>query len=203
MGTNTFPYQQLVAPAEVWVAPVAEAFPDLNDAPAGNWVRLAAKEDLTEDGVTLRYGQTVDVDGSRVLGSTLPQKAFRSRESFEIEFTVKDLGASTLAQALDLAKTVTDTAAGAGTAGNLNFLAERGLSVGERAILVRYDASPDAAADADDFKYQVEVFRAVQMGAPEPNPQKDNPGAVAFTLTALEDASGNFVTVRSQDAAAT
>lgn len=203
MGTGTWPYEMLVAPAEVWIAPVGETFPDLADAPAGNWAKLADKDALAEEGVTLRYGQDVDVDNSRVLGSTLPRKAFRSRENVEVEFTVKDLSAATLSKALDLAKAVTDTAAGAGTAGNLNFVVERGLTVGEKAVLVRYDASPDAVAATDDFKFQVEVYRAVQTGAPEPNPQKDNPGAVAFTLTALEDSSGNFVTVRSQDAAAT
>lgn len=152
--------------------------------------------------MTVTYGQDVNLDNSRVLGSTLPKKAFRSQESCEIAFTVKDLRAAALARALDLAKAVTNTAAGSGTAGNLNFTVERGLTVGEKAVLVRYDASPDASADTDNFKFDVQVFRAVQLAAPAPNPQKDAPGAVEFTLAAIEDASGNFVTVRSQDAVA-
>ena len=42
--------------AEVWVAPLGETFPDLDDAaPGGNWVKLGTNgaSSITEDGITI------------------------------------------------------------------------------------------------------------------------------------------------------
>jgi hypothetical protein len=53
------PYEVIAGPLEVWVAPVGETFPDVNDAPTGNWTKVGTSgvRSISEDGVTVSHPQ--------------------------------------------------------------------------------------------------------------------------------------------------
>lgn len=191
------PFEIIVAPFDVYVAPAGEAAPDLADAPAGNWALLGTngKRNYSEDGVTVRHNQSLTE--IRVAGTTGPVKAVRTEEGLVISLTLFDLTPAQYAKALNDA-TVSNTGAGVGTAGKNEFNLLQGTAVNELALLVRGDVSPEG----DNFKSQYWIPRAVQSGSPEPVFQKGEPAGLALEFMAIEDANDGFGTFEAQDAAA-
>ena len=84
------PFEIIAAPFTIYRAPVGEAFTDLADAVAGNWVivGLSGDQDYNEDGVIVSLQQTIEK--WRGLGGTGPRKAFRTEEDLMIRATVHD-----------------------------------------------------------------------------------------------------------------
>lgn len=87
-------------PATVWVAPVGEALPEVDDlappavtiTPAGNWTEV---EFVAE---SVGISATAEFQFVRVAASDLPVKSFKQTEELEVTFQSQDLGVDALAQ---------------------------------------------------------------------------------------------------------
>ena len=104
------PHQITAFPLTIYVAPTGEAMPNVDEAPAGNWLKLgtAGAKDYAEEGVTVTHSQTIETfTGAE---STAPRKAFRTEEGLVLAFTLSDLSPEQFATILDDAS-VTTTAA--------------------------------------------------------------------------------------------
>lgn len=176
------PFEIVAAPFTVWRAPVGEAFPAINAAPAGNWSMIGTSGDrnYSEEGVTVVHGQTIAQ--SRVLGSTGPVAAWRTGEDQLVRFTLWDMSLEHYRNAINL-NPVSTVAAGSGTAGHKALNLYRGLDVTLMALLVRGDVSPAGAG----FKTQYQVPVCYQAGSPEPVFRKGNPAGLALEFATLED----------------
>lgn len=178
---STKPFEIIAAPFTAYLAPVGEAFTDVDETPAGNWVKVGTSGDknVTEDGVTVSHPQTLEY--FRMLGSSGPLKAVRTEEDLMISFVLADLTLEQYKHVLNLG-TVSTVAAGSGTPGYKHLPTRRGLDVAERALLLR---GPSPYADA--MNMQFEVPRVVHSGEPEVVFSKGEPAGLLFELTALED----------------
>ena len=193
----TAPFEIMVATLKVYTGPVNEARPDLNDAVAGNWVLLGltGKLDYTEDGVIVTPSETIETFKS--LGSTAPQKAFRTDEEFTVGVTVADMTAETLAKVFNDGS-VTDTAPGSGTAGVRDFDLLQGVAVTEYGLLLRGDVGPYIASS----KMQWWIPRVYVESIGPIAAVKGEPGMYEVVFAALEHASNGFGKYEAQDAAA-
>jgi len=196
------PYEIIVAPFEVYLAPVGEAWPDVDTTPAGNWVKLGTngKRNIADGGVTVTHEQTI-VE-KRNVGSTGPIKAVRTEEKMTISLTLEDLSLEQYAKALNNV-TVTDTAAGSGTPGYRKIPLRQGNDVSLFALLLKGTAS--AYGDGLSAQYQVPV--CYQSDNPAPVFNKADVAALKLTFSALEDPNAASDDVRfgnlvMQDAAA-
>jgi len=181
--SNTAPYEIVAAPFEVYTAPVGTAFPAIDEDPTAPWVLVGTSGDLnyTEDGVSVKHKDKVDY--FKPLGSTAARKSFRTEEEISVGFKLADISLEQYANALNY-NTVSTTPAGVGTAGYKTLGLTRGLSVAQRALLVRgAGASPYGA----DWTVQYEIPVAVQVGDPEAVYTKGKPAALALEFMGLED----------------
>lgn len=176
------PFEIIATPFAIYRAPVGEAFPAIDAAPAGNWTLIGTSGDrsYSEDGVTIVHSQTIEQ--ARPLGSTGPVKAFRTAEDLMIRCTLWDMTLEHYARALN-DNAVATTAAGAGTAGYKALNHYRGLNVATMALLIRGAAS----GYGDGWNSQYEVPVVYQSGSPEPVHRKGTPAGLALEFTALED----------------
>lgn len=195
------PYEIIMAPFEVWTAPVGEAFPDVDETPAGNWELLGTNgiKNYSEDGVTVTHEQTLEPH--RTLGTTGPVKVKRTEEQLLIEFVLEDLSLEQYAKVLNNV-VVTDTPAASGTPGHRDITLRQGGEVAEFAVLVR-GPSPYA----DNMASQYQVPRAYQTANPAPVFSKGEAAGLAVQLAALEDMNASsdeerFGKLVAQDAAA-
>lgn len=184
------PYEIVAQPFTLWLAPVAEAFPLIDVAPTGNWVKVGTSGDLnyTEDGVTVTHSQTVEA--WRALGSTGPRKAFRTEEELKIAMTLADLTLENYAHALN-ANTVGTEAPGVGTAGYKKLGLSRGLDLPQVALLVRGVGSPYGPGTSQAWNMQYEVPICVQISEPEVVFVKGEPAGLSLEFMALEDPSAS------------
>lgn len=175
------PYEIMISPFEVYLAPVGEAFPDVDETPAGNWVKLGTngKYNYSEDGVTVTHEQ--EIFEKRTLGSTGPVKAVRTSEGLMIAFVLDDVSMEHYAKILNDA-TVTDTPAGAGTPGTRDIKLRRGPTVSQHALLLK-GASPYG----DSWAMQYEVPIVYQSENPAPVFSKGESAGLACQFTAIED----------------
>lgn len=178
---NSAPYEVLAAPFTLYLAPVGEAFPDVDTVPAGNWTKVGTSGDLnaSEEGVTVEHGDSITT--WRPLGSTGARKAFRTEESLMVRMTLVDVSLEQYALALNH-NTVTATAAGSGTPGTKKIGLSRGIELVQKALLVR---GPSPYMDGGAAQYEVPV--AVQQGSPAPVFQKGEPAGLELEWQALED----------------
>lgn len=174
------PAKWIVAPAEIWLAPVGETFPEVDVAPSGNWAKLgsAGSKDYSEDGITITHNQSLNQFFG--LGSTGPQKVSRDQEQLTIEGTLQD------ATLDEFSKIMNDVTVSAGTTGGGTTTEEinirQGLSVSEFAMLVRTTSPKDATKTR-----QYQIPRVYQSGEPSPAYTKDGTAGASFKFTALED----------------
>lgn len=175
------PFEVIAHPLEIYLAPVGTAFPDVSAAPDASWTLLGTSgdENYDEDGVTVTHEQTLEE--WTPAGSTGPRKVFRTGERLVIAVPLADLSAEQYARVLNDA-TITQDAAGVGTAGVDRFGLSQGHTVATFALLAR-GKSP--AGDSFDAQYQVP--RCYQGANQEPQFQKGNPALLACEWTALED----------------
>ncbi len=179
---NTVPYEIIAAPFTLWVAPVGEAFPTLDVAPAGNWSKVGTSGDLNYDksGVTVAHAQSFNK--FRGLGDTGVRKVFRSEEDLTVKLKLFDLTLEQYRHALNM-NPVTDTAPGSGTAGYRKLGLSRGTQVVQRALLIRGGISPYGA----EFLMQYEIPIAFQTGSPEVVFKNDEPAGIDLEWTAVID----------------
>lgn len=124
------PFEIIAGPAEVYVAPVGEAFPLINAVPAGNWVRLGR----TKGGVNAKHNQSLKE--LRADQDTAPAKISRTEESMVVSFALADLTLENYAKVLNNV-IVTDTPPGSGVAGYRTVTMYQGQSVAQIAMLIR------------------------------------------------------------------
>ncbi len=175
------PYEIVGAPLTLWLAPVGTAFPLVNAAPAGAWVKIGTNgtRNQSEEGVTVRHMQSLSkVRPGGALGAV---KAFRTEEDLSFSMTLWDITLEQYKLALNAA-TVTTTAAGAGTAGFKTMGLSRGLAVTEHALLARGVSPYDEVMTA-----QYQVPRCYNSDSPEVAYRKGVPAGLRLTFEALED----------------
>tara|TARA_R110002124_G_scaffold256146_2_gene421796 strand:+ start:2959 stop:3558 length:600 start_codon:yes stop_codon:yes gene_type:complete len=175
------PYEIIGAPFTLWLAPVGEAFPLIDAAPAGNWIKVGTNGDrnYSDDGVTVAHSQSLEK--ARPVGSTGPVKAWRTEEDLMIRLSLWDMTLEQYAKALNDVE-ITTTAAGSGTAGFKAMGLSQGQEVTTYALLVR-----GISAYGGGYAAQYEVPRCYQSGNPEPVLTKGKPAALDLEFTALED----------------
>ncbi len=74
----TTPFELVVGPVSIYTAPVNEARPDLEDAPAGNWVLLGTNGANNYDEAGVGFDPQQTIEEWYGLGSTGAQQAFRT-----------------------------------------------------------------------------------------------------------------------------
>jgi len=169
------PYEILIGPLEVWIAPVGTAFPTVQTSVVpGSWTQMGVN-DMEEAGVKVTH--KASITEWRGLGGTGPRKVGRTSEDLKISFTLVDLTLEkyliTLGQTIILV---------VGPPGTKDIPLYQGTAVAQFALLAR-GLSP--YGDAYYRQYQVPVV--YHSGNPEPVAMKGKPAGLAFEFTALED----------------
>jgi|SRR5581483_1312112 len=177
------PYEIIVAPLSVYVAPVGTAFPLTNAAPSGSWFLLGTNgvKNYTEKGVTVTHSETLGT--FTPAGSAAARKAFRTAESLTIEFELADLSIAQYAKVLNGA--TVNTTVGPPATQDINL--EQGLTVTTFALLAR-GVSP--VNDGLPAQYQVPVV--YESASPSIVYSKGAPAALDVQFTALEDLALGF-----------
>lgn len=191
----------IISGAKIYLAPDAEAFPLLDDAPAGNWALLGTGGDLNlgEEGITVSHEQTLSK--KRTLGSTGPIKVVRSEEELIISGVLSDLSVEEYAKIMN-GVTLTDTAAAAGTPGVRDITLRQGPAVTTFTLLIRGE---NISPYGGTWSVQYDVPVVYQSGNPSPVFNKTDSADLAFEFTALEDpnaatAAERFGNYYAQDA---
>jgi hypothetical protein len=194
------PYEIIGNPCELYVAPLATAFPLLGVAPAGTWVKLGklGARNQSNDGVKVIHNQKIEL--IRPEGATGPVKAFRTEEDLSFEVTLWDLTLEAYRYVLNGVAVVT-VAPGTGIPGTRALPLGRGPDVAQFAFLLR-GPSPYHAT----FELQYEVPVVVDVGNPTILFSKGKPAGLSLKWQALEDPSASGVnrygTLRAQELAA-
>jgi hypothetical protein len=192
----------LAAPYTVWLAPVGTSFPDVDEAPAGDWVKLGSNGDLnyTEAGVIIEHDQTITQ--TRAAGTTGPIAAHRTEESLLVRLTLQDMTPAEYAKVLNDAA-ITTTSAASGVPGKKAIPLMRGSSIAKFALIAR-GASP--AMDGGTAQYLVPI--TYNAGQQKPAYVKGVAVGLECIWTALVDADAateeeRFGKYEAQTAAAT
>ena len=195
------PYEILIAQFALYVGPVGEAYPAVEDAPAGNWVLVGTSggQNYDESGVQITHDQSTNP--IRVYGTTGPRKMVRVSEDLRIVVNLMDMTLEEYTRIIsDVAPA--DTVAGGGAAGFREIDLLRGLTPSEKALLLRAEQSPYG----DGWNYQYEIPKAVNTSSPTVSYVKGDAPVLGLEYTAVEDPdaasdSERFGRIVVQDAA--
>lgn len=187
------PYNIIAGPADVFVAPVATAFPAINVAssttsPPASWTALGR----TQGGVMVKYAQTVDQISSDQNTGTI--KAVRSAEGLDVTFALMELTVATIAYILNQ-QTVTTVV---GPPHDQDIPLHRGRSVSRNALLIRGD-SPYG-----NWFMQYEIPVVVMTDSPQMDFKEQGISVMQCTFTCIEDLTAGseanrFGILRAQD----
>ncbi len=110
------PWEVVMGPAGLWVAPVGTPFPLADAEPSGPWKKVGTNgnRNYTEDGVTVAIAKTTATFTG--LGSMAPIKAVNSVVGWQARVGVADLSPDLLALLMN-GNTVTKTPASGGSVG--------------------------------------------------------------------------------------
>ena len=184
------PYEIIGAPLTLWLAPVGEAFPAVDEDPGGNWVKVGTSGDANYDpeGVTVTHNQTIET--ATPAGRTGAVKAWRTEEQLMAAVTLWDVSLEQYAAALNDAAVAT-VAAGVGTAGTKTIGLSQGQDVALYALLAR-GVSPYG----NGLTSQYQMARCYQSGSPAVQYRKGQPAGLALEFMALEDPDAAAATER-------
>ena len=170
----TSPFEIVIGHPQVYLAPSATAYPDVDSAPAAAWVLLGGgKDKQSEDGVTITHAQDLAV--FRPGGKTLPTKRSRVSEDITIAVTIMDLTLEAYVFAINEATIATGTSPAIKSSSLV-----QGIDVATFAMLVRGDSAYGAFAS----QYQ---FPAVQQtGSPEVTYQKGEFAGLGLEFMVLD-----------------
>lgn len=172
MATNT-PFDRLIGPLTIYVAPVGEAFPDVSEVPAGNWGVLGP----TDGGQTLTPSGALEY--LRDDDHTGPVKAYRPEEDLILAAMLVGLTLENYEIALNLDAVATEVGPPAIKSVNL----KRGFFPDERAVVCRGEVqSPYGLLPA-----QYLLPRGVFDGEPEIAHTKEDGAGIEFEYHVLED----------------
>lgn len=171
---SQLPFEQLVGPLQVYVAPVGEALPNVNATPAGNWYLLGPTdgEQKIKHAGKLKLFYDNDHQG--------PVKAVRPQEDPMLAFTLVGLALEDYARVLSDAANLVNATVGVAVR---TLPLKRGAVVAEFALLLRGTAlSPYGA-----FPGYYYVPRGVFDGEPEAVYTKDARAGLAVEFRPVED----------------
>lgn len=168
---SAIPYEIITGPADVWVAPIGEAFPVVDAAVAGNWFSLGK----TEGGVQVTHDQAIELIYADQ--RTGPLKGIRTREGLMVETNFAEVTLERYAKALNDA-TVTSAA---GPPATKTIKPYQGVDVTVFTLLVR---GPSPYTDGN-LQYQVPYV--IQVESPEISFTKDDKSVLTVQWGALED----------------
>lgn len=190
------PFEIIAGPFEIYVAPVAEAFPAINAAPAGNWTLLGvggSKNYEPGAGVLVRAESTEEF--VRSLGTTGPRKSFRTEEDLYIEFTLNDARIETFAKVLNDATMTTVP----GPPGHKSIPLLQGRTMKTLAMLARgVDISP--YGDTVGWHTQWEIPIVTRTGNLEVKHAKAPEVQLKTVWRTLQDDALGFGTLRARHA---
>ena len=202
---NSVPYEVIAAPFTLYVAPTGTAFPDVDETPTGDWVKVGTSGPLNYDrgeGVTVEHRQSTSP--WRSSGDTGVRKNFRTEEDLIVRLKLVDITLEQYALALNH-NSVTDTPAGVGTPGQRKVGLSRGSDIVTKALLIRGEVSPYG----ESFNSQYEIPLAQQIGSPTVSLSRPGePAGLNLEFMALVDTTAaseeeRFGRLVAQDADAT
>ena len=168
------PFEIVIGHPQVYLAPSATAYPDVDSAPAAAWVLLGGGNlKQNDDGVTITH--THDIVSFTPGGKTLPTKRSRVSEEITIAATIMDLTLEAYTYAINAVGPAT------GTSPAIKSISlVRGVDVATFAMLVRGDSAYGAFAS----QYQ---FPAVQQtGSPDVTYQKGEFAGLGLEFMVLD-----------------
>lgn len=179
---SQLPNEIIVYPADIYLAPTDEAWPDVDATPSGNWTLLGTtgNENLAEDGVRIRKETTHQLHFT--LGSTHVKKISLTQEVLVISATLIDLDPDQLTKVINHTA-ISDVAPGEGTSGYEQIGLSTNLDLTEKRMLIRL---PVSSMDVD-MNSQFEIERVVALGSPELIFSKADMAGWACEWYALED----------------
>ena len=188
------PFELVSGPVTVFLAPWVTQAPDVSDPPVAPWqvLGLNGALDYDESGLTISPDQTIEQQ--MVLGSTAPQKAFRTEEQLTISVTLVEITVETLAIAMSGAP-ITDIAAAVGVAGARQIELLRGFDIQVSSVLVK-GFSPYGG----EYGAQYWMPRAYVSDLGEWNYTKGDAVSLEMEFTALQDVTHGFGTFTAQTA---
>lgn len=201
MATQTTVQQEVVAaPLQLYVAPIATAFPAVDATQTAietaGWALVGVNGNLDHDqaGCTVTHNATYSTFTS--VGNTAPTKIWRTNEQFEIAITLADISPQSYALALnDVA--ITTVNATTGQAGEQDIPLLQGLTVACFALL-----AVGVSAINNNLQAMYCVPCVYQSAAPAPVYKLGAPAELALTFATILDPNGNgFGTYRQQTAA--
>lgn len=180
---NAQPFEVIGAALTVFYAPVGTAFPDVDETPAIEWIKVGSSGPLNydDDGIEVEHPQSFNF--WRSLGEASSRKAFRTEEDLMIRLTLVDLTLEQYRLALNR-NAITTTPAGLGVPGKKKVGLSRGLTVDTMALLVR---GPSPYMFDGTAQYEVPI--AAQIGSPTVVYQRREPAGLELEWRALVDPS--------------
>lgn len=198
---NQAPYEIIMTPFTVYVAPVGETFPLINVVPAGNWTKFGVSglRSLDEGGVKVSIDSKYDEFRGQ---STVVRKVVRTEENITVAFSLADITLESIKKALG-ENAITTTAAASAIPGNKSINLYRGYDVACVSLLIR-GASP-YSGDANSF-LQYELPRCYQSGKMSVKHGKGKPSMVDLEFMVLEglnatDTDGDIGRIKAYTAA--
>lgn len=169
MGVS--PFEILVGPAEVYLAPVGEAFTAVDTAPAGNWVDLGRTDGETQ----VSFDQDINpIFADQVTGAL---KAVRTREAVMVTLNFIDLTLETFGRVLNDATVTSD----AGPPATKTITLYQDVDVNQHAMLLRFDSAYNANNG------QMELPVVIQSEAPEVSFTREDKSILTSRWMTLED----------------
>jgi hypothetical protein len=174
------PYEIIVSPYEVYVAPVGTVFPEPEASIGATWKLLGKNgtRSQTEDGVTVSHEQTLQA--FRTNGSTGAVKVTRPEEAQTVTMALEDLTIETYAQILGNAFSQQEAAAGVAGVRSVNL--HRGMTVKTMSLLIR---GPSPYLDGQNAQYQIP--RCYESSNQKPKFNKKDPATLELVFDTLED----------------
>jgi len=173
---NVAPYDRLVGPLTVYVAPDGETEPSVDTAPAGNWEVMGP----TDGGQTFAYQGSIEY--LRDDDHTGAVKGVRPEDDIVVTTTVVGLTLENLAQIFhDVANVVTD----AGPPATKRIPMKRDYNPPSYAMLLRGEAH----SPYGDFPAQIYFPRGYFDGEPEISFVKDEGAGVEIEFHVIADDS--------------
>jgi len=190
------PYEVIVGPANVYVAPVGTAFPAVDEEPAVAWqlVGSLGSENYAEAGVLVRSPR--NTTPINVLGSTVPRKHVITTTGLEIEFDVIDASAEQVTLGYGVDPEDIEVVATAGSESRSFDIPTSPIPF-QRAVLVRIEQSPYG----EDLNSQLQIPAANQLGNAEGGFMKGDPFSVKHIWGAVKVVGEPFATWVFQDVA--
>ena len=190
------PFEMVSGPLTVFTANEGTVAPELASDPGADWALLGTNgsRSISDDGLSMTFEETIE--SQRVLGSTGIQKLFRTDEDVMMGFSLLDVSAETFATAMS-GLTVTDVAAGTGSAGYRHVPLLRGFNVLNLAILAR-GFSPYA----DDMSAQFWIPKGYASFSGSIQYVKGEAAAIEIEVMAIEHNTHGYGQYQAQDDAA-